>query len=162
MRTALTLLAALALASCSTTGQDKAAATTANAVATPLTDLNLVQANIPELLQQAAHQPYALPADRSCEALAAAVKQLDESLGPDLDAPSADARGLLDRAGDEAGDAAAGALKRTAEGVIPFRGWIRKLTGAERYSRRVSVAITAGGVRRGFLKGLKVSQGCAA
>jgi hypothetical protein len=38
----------------------------------------------------------------------------------------------------------------------------RKLTGAERYSRRVAVAITAGGVRRGFLKGLKVSQGCAA
>lgn len=162
MRTALTLLAALALASCSTTGQDKAAATTANAVATPLTDLNLVQANIPELLQQAAHQPYALPADRSCEALAAAIKQLDEVLGPDLDTPSPDARGLLDRAGDEAGDAAAGALKRTAEGVIPFRGWIRKLTGAERYSRRVAVAITAGGVRRGFLKGLRVSQGCAA
>lgn len=162
MRTALTLLAALALASCSTTGQEKAATNTAGAVTTPLTDLNLVQANIPELLQQAAHQPYALPADRSCDALAAAIKQLDEVLGPDLDAPSTDGRALLDRAGDEAGDAATGALKRTAEGVIPFRGWIRKLSGAERYSKRVSAAITAGGVRRGFLKGLRASQGCAA
>jgi hypothetical protein len=160
MRIALTLVAALALASCSTTGQEKAAANTADAVATPLNDLNLVQAPIPDLLQQAAQHPYALPADRSCEALAAAVKQLDDVLGPDLDAPSADARGLLDRAGDEAGGAATGALKRTAEGVIPFRGWIRKLTGAERYSKRVAAAITAGGVRRGFLKGLRASQGC--
>lgn len=160
MRIALTLIAALALASCSTTGQEKAAANTAGAVSTPLTDLNLVQAPIPELLQQAAKQPYGLPADRSCEALASAVKQLDELLGPDLDAPSADGRALLDRAGDEAGDAATGALKRTAEGVIPFRGWIRKLTGAERYSKRVAAAITASGVRRGFLKGLRASQGC--
>jgi hypothetical protein len=160
MRIALTLLAALALASCSTTGQEKAAANTAAAMATPLTDLNLVQAPIPDLLKEAAHQPYALPAERSCEALAAAVKQLDELLGPDLDAPSPDARGLLDRAGDEAGDAATGALKRTAEGAIPFRGWIRKLTGAERYSKRVAAAITAGGVRRGFLKGLRANQGC--
>jgi len=45
--------------------------------------------------------------------------------------------------------------------VIPFRGWIRKLTGAERYSKRVAAAITAGAVRRAFLKGVRVMKNCA-
>ena len=63
----------------------------------------------------------------------------------------------------EAGSGAAvGALQRTAEGVIPFRGWIRKLSGAERHSRQVAAAITAGGVRRAFLKGVRASRSCGA
>lgn len=69
-------------------------------------------------------------------------------------------RGLIERGTDAAGGAAVGALRRTAEGVIPFRGWVRKLTGAERYSKRVAAAIAAGTVRRAFLKGLSVAQNC--
>lgn len=80
-------------------------------------------------------------------------------LGPDLDAPAtAGNPGLLDRGED----AATGALQRTAEGVIPFRGWVRKLSGAERYARHVSAAITAGGVRRGFLRGMASAKACPA
>jgi hypothetical protein len=83
-------------------------------------------------------------------------------LGPDLDAPVSEAnKGLVERGIEGAGGAAAGALQRTAEGVVPFRGWVRKLTGAERYSKRVAAAIAAGTVRRGFLKGLAAAQKCA-
>lgn len=46
--------------------------------------------------------------------------------------------------------------------MIPFRGWVRKLTGAERYSRKVSAAIAAGAIRRAYLKGLGQAAGCAA
>jgi hypothetical protein len=37
--------------------------------------------------------------------------------------------------------------------VLPFRGWIRKLTGAAKHDRAVQAAIRSGGVRRGYLKG---------
>jgi hypothetical protein len=100
-----------------------------------------------------------MPADASCTGIATGVRELDEVLGPDLDAPPGKGNtGLLERGED----AATGALQRTAEGVMPFRGWVRKLTGAERYARQVSAAITAGGVRRGFLRGLSVAKACVA
>ncbi|NCT84228.1 MAG: hypothetical protein GXC94_13855 [Comamonadaceae bacterium] len=153
--THLSLLAiALALAACASSSQDKVA----NAATTPLSDLNVVRADIPDVLKAAAAAPYALPADASCAGLAAGIRALDEVLGPDLDAPpTAGNPGLLERGED----AATGALQRTAEGVIPFRGWVRKLSGAERYARQVSAAITAGGVRRGFLRGLAAARSCA-
>jgi hypothetical protein len=47
-----------------------------------------------------------------------------------------------------------------ASDVIPFRGWIRKLSGAEQHDRYVQAAITAGAVRRAYLKGLGEAKGC--
>lgn len=163
---ALGLAAAFALAGCSSTpgkreghGEGKGDGITqavTQAATTPLSDLNVVRAEIPAVLRAAAAAPYAVPADASCAALAAEVRALDELLGPDLDAPPGARPSLLERGED----AATGALQRTAEGVIPFRGWVRKLSGAERYSRQVSAAITAGGVRRGFLRGLQTGKAC--
>ena len=40
-------------------------------------------------------------------------------------------------------------------------GAVRRLTGAERYSREVAAAIAAGTVRRAYLKGFGQSAGCA-
>lgn len=150
-----TLLLTAALTACASSSQDKVA----TAATTPLTDLNVVRADIPDVLKAAAAAPYAMPADASCAGLAASIQALDEVLGPDLDAPPAKGNtGLLERGED----AATNALQRTAEGVMPFRGWVRKLTGAERYARQVSAAITAGGVRRGFLRGVATAKSCVA
>ena len=134
----------------------------ADAAATPLSDLNLIRAEIPPVLITAQKGPYAVPLKASCEVIAANVQALDEALGPDLDAPllTSDA-GLAERGAEVVGNAAVGALRSAAEGVIPFRGWVRKLTGAERYAREVAAAIAAGTVRRAFLKGLGQAQGCA-
>lgn len=151
----LALVAVLVLTACASSSQDKVA----TAATTPLSDLNVVRADIPEVLKAAAAAPYAQPADASCPGLAAAIQALDEVLGPDLDAPAGKGHtGLLERGED----AATNALQRTAEGVIPFRGWVRKLSGAERYAKQVSAAITAGGVRRGFLRGLSAAKACTA
>lgn len=161
MRTSLiattaVLAAAAALSGCASSDSSKKVS---NAATTPLSDLNVVRADIPEVLKSAAAAPYAQPVDQSCPSLAASIRALDEVLGPDLDAPpSGGSPSLLDRGED----AATGALQRTAEGVIPFRGWVRKLSGAERYARQVSAAITAGGVRRGFLRGLSAAKACTA
>lgn len=133
------------------------------AVTSPLSDLNLVNAPIPAVLKEAQKAPYAAPVDAGCDSLAAQVRAFDEVLGVDLDAPPPPGDpGLVARGSKEVGNAAAGALKSAAEGIVPFRGWVRKLTGAERYSKEVAAAIAAGTVRRAYLKGLGDARGCAA
>jgi hypothetical protein len=153
----LAAVAALSLCGCTTSSQSRFG----NAAATPLSDLNVVRTEIPAVLEQASKEPYAYPADRSCEALTAEVHKLDEALGPDLDVPpSASNPGLIERGGDMVESSAIGALQSTAEGIIPFRSWVRKLTGAERHSRQVAAAISAGVVRRAYLKGIGNALGC--
>jgi len=46
------------------------------------------------------------------------------------------------------------------EGAIPFRGWLRKLSGAERHSKQAQTAVLAGKVRRGYLRGIMASNSC--
>lgn len=133
------------------------------AATAPLADLNLVKAEIPPVLLQAQKGAYALPADRSCAALTNEVQALDAVLGADLDTPPTAANpSLVERTTSGVGNAAVGALRGAAEGVIPFRGWVRKLTGAEKYSKEVAAAIAAGTVRRSYLKGLGQAAGCPA
>jgi len=43
---------------------------------------------------------------------------------------------------------------------VPFRGWLRKLSGAELHSKKVAKAIAAGTIRRAFIKGIKSTKQC--
>lgn len=147
----------LILSACASNDQSRVT----DAVTAPLNDLNLVHAEIPLVLAQVQKRPYVVPADLSCPSLAAEIKALDGALGPDIDAPATDEnQGLVERGSSEAKNAMVGAIRNTTEGVLPFRGWIRKLTGAEHYSHEVAAAIAAGAARRAFLKGLKTGQAC--
>jgi hypothetical protein len=147
-----------------TTGSaDPAGAQVAGAATAPLSDLNLVRAEIPPALRAAQKGAYMLPDDSGCETLGRDVQALDAVLGPDLDAPVTPSNpGMIERGAGAVGTAAVDALRGAAEGVVPFRGWVRKLTGAERYSKEVAAAIAAGTVRRAFLKGLGQARGCEA
>lgn len=163
------VFAGLLLAGCATAPKDPWGANRSakdrklgDAVVAPLTDLNLVREAIPPILVLARKAPYAIPPDPSCPALAGEVEALDTALGADLDtAPTGENASLVERGADAASDAMIGAVRSTTEGVIPFRGWVRKLTGAERYAREVAAAIAAGTVRRAYLKGLGHAAGCA-
>jgi hypothetical protein len=131
---ALSLLA-LTLAACTTPPSEPKPSSgeqLAQAATTPLNDLNLVRAEIPPVLAAAQKAPYAMPADRSCDALAKDVQALDATLGADLDIPATAANPSLVERG---GDTAMGAVRDAAGSIVPFRGWVRKLTGAERYAR---------------------------
>ncbi len=153
------LAVALVLTACAATDTSRVT----DAAVTPLNDLHLVHAPIPPVLSEAQQQPYRLAVDATCVTIGLEVRSLDAALGPDLDAPETPSNpSLIERGGNAAGDAAVGALRRTAEGVVPFRGWVRKLSGAERYSRKVAAAIAAGTVRRAFLKGVSTARACAA
>jgi hypothetical protein len=148
---------ALVLSACATRDQTRFV----DAASTPLNDLNLVRVVIPELLVVAQKQPYAVPEERHCESLMVIVQELDAVLGPDLDAPKPRTKpDLMEKGALETKNAAVGAVRRTAEGVVPFRSWIRKLTGAERRSKQIAAAIAAGTARRAFIKGLGVANNC--
>jgi hypothetical protein len=66
----------------------------------------------------------------------------------------------MDRGRKAAGGAALGAVASAAQDMIPMRGWVRKLTGAERHDRLVQSAVASGAVRRAYLKGLGEARGC--
>lgn len=134
----------------------------------PLNDFNLLNNEIPAVLVGAQKGPYAEPAGHSCTQLLTELQALDAALGPDIDAsaaaPAADP-GLVAQATDVVGQYAVGAVKNTVssvvDGVVPFRSWVRRLSGAERHSSAVSAAISAGTLRRAYLKGWWQGTDCA-
>ncbi|MCH8179583.1 MAG: hypothetical protein IIA02_07355 [Proteobacteria bacterium] len=131
------------------------------AAITPLSDLNVVQEEIPAALQAAAQGPYAAPKEPGCAAILTEIHALDDALGADLDDPKGgDKPSLLSRGTDLAENAGVSAVRRTVEGFVPFRSWLRKLSGAEKHSKQVAAAITAGGIRRAYLKGRGDALAC--
>jgi hypothetical protein len=133
-----------------------------DATTTPLRDVNIAHAAIPTVLVAAQREPYLFAEQRSCGAISDEVRALDETLGPDFDAPPIGPDpGLIERGIIKGTDTTIGTVKGAAEGVVPFRQWVRKLSGAKRCSKEVSAAITAGTSRRAFLKGVRVTKGCA-
>jgi hypothetical protein len=126
-----------------------------SAVAAPLRDINVVRSEIPALLTKAQTDPYAPPA-MGCAPLKAEIAQFDEVLGDDYDDRSDDAKS------GQGGMArpVLGVVASTITDVIPMRGWVRRLTGAERHDQMVRDAIKAGFVRRGYLKGLYNAGAC--
>lgn len=134
----------------------------ASAATAPLNDLNLVKTEIAPVLVAAQNAPYRV-VNASCEAIAQEVEALDKVLGPDVDAaPDANSTTLLERGTQHVSQKATGALRTTTEGLIPFRGWIRKLSGAQKHSEAMTAAVAAGIVRRAYLKGYGGKMGCAA
>lgn len=135
-----------------------------HAAMTPLSDLNVVQQKIPDVLRHARTVgPYALPAKSDCPSVEDEINRLTAELGPDLDDPKLKGKAnLLDRGADAAESYGVGIVRRTVEGLVPFRSWVRKLSGAEKHSSEVASAIVAGGVRRAYLKGIRRGMGCPA
>jgi hypothetical protein len=134
-----------------------------DAVMAPLEDLNLRKQEIPEILTQAVTKPYDLTGLDNCTAIAAEVTKLDSLLGADFDEPPqpADTRTLREKGGEAAGDMARGSVRNATRGIIPFRGLVRQVTGAERHQKDMDRAIQAGKVRRAYLKGVGMNKNCA-
>ena len=127
---------------------------TVNQVVTaPFKDLNLVKTEVPPVLAALNGYPYAPPAEPGCEGIAKEVAALDEVLGSDLDAAAV--------AGKRGKSLATKSLTQAAHSLVPYRSWVRKLTGAEKRDERLAAAIITGTTRRAYLKGLGGAQGCA-
>lgn len=132
------------------------------AVTAPLRDFNLMRKTVPEVLASAAEDPYRLPASTECPALVDEIRRLDLALGPDADIPRGAGKPTMSRrASHAASDAALDAVRDVTTGWIPFRSTVRRLTGASYNQDQMEDATQAGVVRRAYLKGLGLQQGCA-
>jgi hypothetical protein len=117
---------------------------------TPATDLNIKKEPIPLLLVAAQQRPYTLSGLGTCQKLAAAIGELDAVLGDDVDLPQSDVKRVD-----------AGRVAQSVVGsLIPFRGVIREVSGANAHNREMQAAILAGFARRSFLKGIGQGKGC--
>jgi hypothetical protein len=132
------------------------------AVSAPLRDMNLLRTKIPPALLEAMAEPYARPPKKTnCDTLISMVAPLDLALGEDVDrVPPQENEDLMDRGKRMAGSAAFGAMASAAQDLIPMRGWVRKLSGAEKHDRLVQSAMASGAIRRAYLKGLGEARGC--
>ncbi len=117
---------------------------------TPLSDLNLAKAEVPQVLLTAITDPYASRGLDQCRQVEAAIAELDGALGPDMDVTSGTRQRL----------STGRMAKSVVASFIPFRGVLRELSGAAEQERIWNAAIYAGAVRRGFLKGLGQQRGC--
>ncbi|MET3667693.1 hypothetical protein [Caulobacter sp. 1776] len=124
-----------------------------SAMAAPLRDINVVRSQIPDLLKKAVADPYASP-KMGCEPLKAEIDDLDAVLGDDYDDQKDPKKS------ESVSKPMLAVVARTVTDVIPMRGWVRQLTGAERHDQMVREAIKAGFVRRGYLKGLYNAGAC--
>ena len=115
---------------------------------TPITDLNLNSDDIPEILLSAQADPYARL--NNCSTIMLEVSRLDRVLGEDYDIADWKKRKLH-----------AGRVAQSVLGsFIPFRGVIREVSGANDHERKLRDAISAGYMRRAYLKGLGEASGC--
>ena len=119
---------------------------------TPLRDLNIDARDIPDGLQAAVRDPYAMKGMGKCDAIIREIAALDMVLGADYDIAEDDGEKRISQ----------GRIGQSVVGsIIPFRGIVREATGAAENDRALRAAYTAGMVRRGFLKGVGLSKGCA-
>jgi hypothetical protein len=114
------------------------------------------------VLERAVADPYDVTGLARCEPIAAEIGRLDAALGPDLDeAPPPDKRSKGKKVADAAYGAGVEGVRDTTRDVLPFRSWIRKLTGASKHDKAVAKAVQSGGIRRGYLKGVGMRMNCA-
>lgn len=130
------------------------------AAMTPLEDVNLIRDEIPEPFK-AIRNPYKVDTERTCQEIAAEVTILDAELGRDWDIPPPDKKGLSERAADGASTAFLDAVASSAGGLIPFRGIVRTVSGANSHATKVRKAYERASHRRTFLKAIGLMKECA-
>ena len=111
---------------------------------------------VPPKLLAIQEDPYSLAGLGKCAAIIREVDELNTVLGADVNEQ-------VDKSRAKKREETAGRVAGTvAGGIIPFRGLIAEVTGANAERRRYALAVYAGTVRRGFLKGVGLERGCKA
>jgi hypothetical protein len=119
----------------------------------PARDVGLSKRDIPPVLEDALADPYGIRKLKTCAQLAAAVRTLNEALGPDYKAGG-------EYREDKMGKLAAAGGKSLINSIIPYRSLVREITGAAPADRHMNALVDAGLARRGFLRGVQYKQRC--
>jgi hypothetical protein len=119
----------------------------------PGVDIGAKKVAIPPVLQRAAVNPYATTGMANCAQIKSGIGDLSAVLGPDF-------RAGANTPENRAGKLAEAGGKTLVNGLLPFRGLVREISGAAPAQRRLNAAISAGYARRGFLRGVAVARKC--
>ncbi len=149
---------AVGVASCSSGRTADTRRGVTDAAYIPLRDVNLIRPEIPLLLRNLQY-PYSTATLTDCAAVTREIGQLDAVLGPESYQPGPN-RNIWDRSGDFVEEQAIEAAQGTAQDLIPFRSWVRRISGASRAEREALRAVANGQQRRTFLRGYGASLGC--
>lgn len=131
----------------------------ADAATMPLRDVGLIRPEIPAPLAGLSYPYETQKLLTGCSQVLYEIGQLDAALGPEDYQPAGD-RSLASRGADAAVSGAVGVARDAAGDVIPFRGWVRRASGAAKAEREVAQAIEMGQTRRAFLRGYGAAIGC--
>jgi hypothetical protein len=111
--------------------------------------VGLTGADVPQLLKDIKADPYKAPGNPVCDTVPLEIREISDLIGPDLDAQAtSDDRSLASRGAD------------VARGLVPYRGVVRFVTGANKKDEELHEAIMAGYARRGFLRGVQMNLKC--
>lgn len=152
------LAAALALGACSSGRTADTRRGVTGAASIPLRDVGIIRPEIPLLLRNLQY-PYSTATLADCAAITREIGQLDSVLGPESYDPGPN-RNVWDRSGDFMEEQTVQAAEDTAADIIPFRSWVRRISGASRAEREALRAVANGQQRRTFLRGYGASRGC--
>lgn len=131
--------------------EDSTVKDTANSVTEPFDGKE-----VPPKLLAIQGAPYSLSGLGKCAAIIREITELDAVLGPDVNEQ-------VDKDRAKKREETAGRVAGSVAGsIIPFRGLIGEVTGANAERRRYAEAVYAGTVRRGFLKGVGLERRCKA
>lgn len=153
------LILALGVAGCSTGRTADTRRGVIDATTQPLRDVNLVRQEIPMVLRGLEYPYSTATLGDGCPEIARQIASLDAVLGPESYQPGPN-RNIWDRSGDFVEDQVIDAAQDTVNDFIPFRSWIRRLSGATRAERDALRAVANGQQRRTFLRGYGASLGC--
>lgn len=151
-------LLVVAIASCGTGRTSDTRRGVSDAAYVPFRDVGLIRPEIPLLLRNLQY-PYATATLSDCSAVVDAIAQLDAVLGPESYQPGPN-RNVWDRSGDFVEEQTIQAARDTAADLVPFRSWVRRISGASRAERDALRAVANGQQRRTFLRGYGASLGC--
>lgn len=129
------------------------------AASIPLRDVGLIRPEIPLILRSLQYPYSTATLGAGCPAVAQEIAALDAVLGPESYQPGPN-RNIWDRSGDFIEDQTISAAEGAASDLIPFRSWVRRISGASRAERDALRAVANGQQRRTFLRGYGASLGC--
>jgi len=155
----LAALMAFSFAACSTGRTAETRRGVTGAASIPLRDVGLIRPEIPLLLRGLQYPYSTATLGEGCPAVAREISQLDAVLGPESYQPGPN-RNIWDRSGDFIEDQTISAAEGAASDLIPFRSWVRRISGASRAERDALRAVANGQQRRTFLRGYGASLGC--
>jgi hypothetical protein len=130
------------------------------AVKSPFIDLNFTRDEIPPKLQTISGSPYELPSPLQCKVVKAELAELDMLLGSDMQIASKEEEIDYMHEGADALQSGAIGFVTGKVSIIPFRGVVRRITGAAQHAKEYSRAYESGKLRRAYLKGWNSALKC--